>query len=139
MKINICFRFSFFKSKFPFCKNLLETYLKPKPHIKSKHQKLLVFWKTYLKPTFTIWNIKINARWYKHILFFIIFIFFSLFFFKLWSHILHVCHGMLWQICMLWKKKILLYTSPIFPIKIFWHHLSMMYMFMYSLWCIHIF
>jgi hypothetical protein len=40
--------------------------------MKSKHQNLFVFWKKYLKPTFTIWNMKINAHYCNHILYLII-------------------------------------------------------------------
>jgi hypothetical protein len=44
----------------------VRTYVTPtwnqKPELKNRHQKLLVFWKTYLKPAFTNWNMKINAH-----------------------------------------------------------------------------
>jgi hypothetical protein len=43
----------------------VKTYLTPngnqKPTLKSKGQKLFVFWKTYLNPIFTTYNMKINA------------------------------------------------------------------------------
>jgi len=44
----------------------VKTYLthdwNQKPTMKGRCQKLLVFWKTYLKPTFIVWNMKINAH-----------------------------------------------------------------------------
>jgi len=43
-----------------------------KPIVKSRHQELLVFWKTYLKPTFIVWNMKINTHYGKHISYLVI-------------------------------------------------------------------
>ncbi len=40
--------------------------------MKSKHQKILVFLKSYLKPIFTIWNMNICAHYWNHKLYLII-------------------------------------------------------------------
>jgi hypothetical protein len=51
-------------------------YLTPtwnqKPIMKNRCQKLLVIWKTYLKPIFIVWNMKINAHCSKHISYLVI-------------------------------------------------------------------
>jgi hypothetical protein len=69
MKINILFSKSSKNIYISFCKNLFDTYLKPKTHIEKQMS----------KPTFTIWNMKINAHYCKHILFSIIEIKISMF------------------------------------------------------------
>ncbi len=49
----------------------VKTYLTPtwnqKSIMKNKCQKLHVFWKTYLKPTFMVWIMKINAHYGRHV------------------------------------------------------------------------
>jgi hypothetical protein len=60
------------KKKFLFVKTYLMPIWNQKPIVKSRCLKLLLFWKTYLKPTFTIWNMKINAHQGKHISYLVI-------------------------------------------------------------------
>ncbi len=51
MKINICFSKSLKKILFPFCKNLLDTYLKPKAHNEKEDIKSYLYFE---KPTFLV-------------------------------------------------------------------------------------
>ncbi len=50
MNINICFSKSLKKNLFPFWKNLLDTYLKPKAHNEKVDVKRYLYFE---KPTFT--------------------------------------------------------------------------------------
>jgi hypothetical protein len=60
-----------------------------------------------------------------------------LFYFYIMESQLHFCHGMSWQIYMMWKKikVFILFLSDFFNKNVL-TQLNMMYIFVYSPWCI---
>jgi hypothetical protein len=72
MNINICFSNSSKKIYFIFVRTYLTPTWNQKLIMKSRCQKLFVFWKTYLKPNFTVWNMKINSHQGKHLSYLVI-------------------------------------------------------------------